>query len=242
MHSSAKRNFERFLKTYKDNFNKESTLEVLDIGSLNLNENWVTVKSMLRDSGIKFNYTGIDIKEGLNVDIVIKDVYSLKEVGSKKFDLVTATSIFEHVEFFWLTYLEILKVLKPNGILYSNTPSNGDFHRWPVDCWRFYPDSSNALVNWGKKNNFDSILLECFTSKQYLECGWSDYVSIILKDKKFIDQFKNKMLYEYKDFLNGMDHEKKIYQFSNKTEDHRNIGYRFFYRIRKKLQKMKILN
>ena len=26
--------------------------------------------------------------------------------------------------------------------------SNGDYHSWPVDCWRFYPDSGIALINW----------------------------------------------------------------------------------------------
>ena len=239
MHSSAKRSFERFLKTYSKNFENNKTIEVLDIGSQLITENGASIKTMLNESNIKFNYTGVDLEKGLNVDIVLKDIYSFNEIDVNKYDLVTATSVFEHIEFFWLTYLEILKVLKPNGILYTNTPSNGDFHRYPVDCWRFYPDSSNALIKWGNKNNFNSILLECFTSKQYLECGWSDYVSIILKDKKFIDQFKNKMIHNYKDFINGIDETKKIYQFSNKTEDHNNWGYRLYYRIRKKIQKIK---
>ena len=240
MHSSAKRNLERFFKTY---FKKQnSSLEVLDIGSQSLNKEWSTCKSILASSDLKFNYTGADIVAGENVDLVIKEIYSFKEIPSNKYDVVTATSVFEHVEFFWLTYLEILRVLKPNGIFYMNTPSNGDFHRWPVDCWRFYPDSANALVNWGNRNNYNSVSLECFTSKQYLECGWSDYVSIILKDKKFLNNFNSKMINEYKDFLNGIDEKKKIYHFSNKTEDHKNFGYRFFYRIRKKLQKMKIID
>lgn len=242
MHSSARRNLERFLKIYSTSFNKDLPLEVLDIGSNAISKKWSTCKSILQSSNLKFNYTGVDIEPGLNVDVVIKDVYSYEEIPSNTYDLVTATSVFEHVEFFWLTFLEILRVLKPNGLFYMNTPSNGDFHRWPVDCWRFYPDSSNALVKWANKNNYDSILLECFTSKQYLECGWSDYVSIILKDKKFINNYNSKMILNYKDFINGIDEKNKIYQFSNKTEDHYNWGYRLMYRIRKKLQKMKIVN
>ena len=192
MHSSAKRNFERFIKTYRENFKKDQPLEVLDIGSQSLNKNWVTIKSLLKDSNQQFNYTGADLEKGLNVDIILKDIYSFNEIVSGKYDLVTATSVFEHIEFFWLTYLEILRVLKPQGILYLNTPSNGDFHRWPVDCWRFYPDSGNALVKWGNKNGYNSVMLETYTSSQYLECGWSDQVSIILKSKLHINDFKKK--------------------------------------------------
>lgn len=242
MHSSAKRNFERFIKTYRENFENDQPLEVLDIGSQSLNKNWVTIKSLLKDSKLKFNYTGADLEKGLNVDIIIKDIYSFNEIGSGKYDLVTATSVFEHIEFFWLTYLEILRVLKPQGILYLNTPSNGDFHRWPVDCWRFYPDSANALVKWGNKNGYNSVMLETYTSSQYLECGWSDQVSVILKSKLHINNFKKKIIHEYKNFFNGMDEKKEIYQFSNKTEDQKNFGYRFYYRIRKKLQKLKIID
>ena len=46
------------------------------------------------------------------------------------------------------------------------------------------------------------------------------------------------MIHNYKDFINGIDETKKIYQYSNKTEDHSNWGYRLYYRIRKKLQKI----
>jgi SAM-dependent methyltransferase len=61
-------------------------------------------------------------------------------------DVVLSSSCFEHSEFFWLLFLEILRVLRPEGLFYLNAPSNGPFHRYPVDCWRFYPDSGNALV------------------------------------------------------------------------------------------------
>ena len=30
-------------------------------------------------------------------------------------------------------------------LFYLNAPSNGEFHRYPVDCWRFYPDAGGAL-------------------------------------------------------------------------------------------------
>ncbi len=42
-----------------------------------------------------------------------------------------------------------------------------------------------------------------------------------------------------KKFLNGIDHNKKLYNFSNKSEDHKNWGFRLWYRIRKKIDKIK---
>ena len=45
--------------------------------------------------------------------------------------------------------------------------------------------------------------------------------------------------YFYKKFLNGIDHNQKLYNFSNKSEDHKNWGFRMWYRIRKKIDKIK---
>jgi len=239
MHSSAKRNLERFFSVYYKNNNcSNSALNVLDFGSLNLNENWATCKTILKDLNLNFNYTGTDIVSGLNVDVVIKQPYQFNEFANNSFDIVVATSVFEHVEFFWLTYLEIIRVLKPNGIFYLNSPSNGDFHRYNVDCWRFYPDASIALVNWGNKNGNNSILLESFISKQYLECGWNDFVAIILKDKNHIKNYKQKIIHQYPEYVNGLDNNLKLHQFSNKTEDHSSLGWKISYKIRKKLQKL----
>ena len=235
MHSSALLNLENFFSTYLKNFNNP---KILDFGSQSLSDH-VGAKVLLDKMNIKYEYTGVDIEKGNNVDIVLQDPYSFKEIPDASYDVIISTSVFEHVEFFWLTYLEILRILKPKGIFYFNVPSNGDFHRWPQDCWRFYPDSGNALISWAKRNDFNPILLESFVSNQYLECGWNDYVAVTLKDETYLNTFNNRIIHTYKKFLNGVDHNKKIYNFSNKSEDHKNWGFRLWYRIRKKIDKLK---
>ena len=45
-------------------------------------------------------------------------------------------------------------------------------------------------------------------------------------------------IYNYKKFFNGIDHTQKLYNFSNKSEDHKNWGFRMWYRIRKKIDKI----
>ena len=59
-------------------------------------------------------------------------------------------------------------------------------------------------------------------SKQYLECGWNDYVSVTLKDKKYLDNY-NEELFIIIRRLNT-DHT-LYYNFSNKSEDHKNSNF-----------------
>ena len=110
-------------------------------------------------------YIGVDFAEGKGVDKVLKDPYNLT-FENNSVDVVISSSCFEHSELFWLLFIEIIRILKPNGLFYLNAPSNGAFHRHPVDCWRFYPDSGKALVKWAKKNGFNTLLLESFISNQ----------------------------------------------------------------------------
>ena len=142
MHDSALNSFLEFKKTYLD-IKNDRTINTLEIGSAID----FSVKHAINN---EFNYTGVDIVEGENVDVVLKDPYKLP-FDSNSINSVISISTFEHTEFFWLTYLEILRVLKPDGLFFLNAPSNSKFHRHFSDNWRFYPDSSIALEKWGKK-------------------------------------------------------------------------------------------
>jgi hypothetical protein len=95
-----------------------------------------------------------------------------------------------------------MRVLKPAGLFYLNVPSNGNFHRYPVDCWRFYPDSGGALISWAKRNGFDPVLLESYISNQHLDI-WNDFVGVFLKDRKEISRYNKRILESFRDFKNG---------------------------------------
>lgn len=104
---------------------------------------------------------------------------------------------------FWILFLEILRITKPTGLIYINVPSNGPFHRYPVDCWRFYPDSGNALVTWAKRNQLNPMLLESYTDHQDLDY-WNDFVAVFLKDQSFQHLHTDRMLKKKRDFSNGL--------------------------------------
>ncbi|MFL5257242.1 MAG: methyltransferase domain-containing protein, partial [Rhodopila sp.] len=77
-------------------------------------------------------------------------------------DAVVTSSAFEHDVCFWDTFLELVRILRPGGLLYVNVPSNGAFHRYPLDCWRFYPDAGVALARWACRRGLQIALVESF--------------------------------------------------------------------------------
>ena len=119
MHSSAILNLEKFFSIYLKNFDNP---KILDFGSQSLSDH-IGAKVLLDKMNINYEYTGVDIEKGNNVDIVLEDPYSFKEIPDAAYDVIISTSVFEHVEFFWLTYLEILRILKPNGVITTQVGS-----------------------------------------------------------------------------------------------------------------------
>lgn len=194
MHPSALRNGELFFQAYSQGFQSEKKPKVIDIGSQDVN-------GSLRDTcPPAFEYIGLDFQKAKGVDLVLDDPYQLPfETGS--IDVAVSSSCFEHSEMFWLSFLEVLRVLKPYGLFYLNAPSAGGFHRYPVDCWRFYPDSGRALRTWGNKNNYACEALESF-----IQTGgdWQDFVCVFLKDSSYASRHPGRILNCKEDFENGM--------------------------------------
>jgi SAM-dependent methyltransferase len=193
MHKTAEENAKRFFETYVSQNNEN--VSFLEIGSYLSSFN---IRSL---APTESNYVGVDLGTGPGVDIVLTDPYKLP-FEDNTFDYVISSSCFEHSEFFWILFLEIMRVLKPTGLFYLNAPSNGDFHRFPVDCWRFYPDSANALSNWAKRNNYNSGLIEQYTSNNETDI-WSDYVSIFIKDINTIEKYPTRITTNFNNYTNG---------------------------------------
>lgn len=192
MHDTAKLYGKYFFSVYlKD----AKGLDIVDIGSQDVNG---SLKSVVP---IYNNYIGVDFVEGKGVDIVLTDPYILPFKDSSV-DVVVSSSCYEHSEFFWLSFNEALRVLKPNGLLYINAPSDGSFHRYPVDCWRFYPDSGIALQNWGNFNGYQCALLESFIGVRKNH-DWHDFVGVFVKDKKYSSKFTSRIQNITNEFING---------------------------------------
>jgi SAM-dependent methyltransferase len=149
MHHSAYVNAEKFYHKYCENDIENK--KILDVGSYDVNG---TMKPIFE----KGQYVGLDMEEGPNVDIVgvSHDIPFEKD----EFDIVISSSCFEHDDMFWISFQEMCRVLKSGGYMYVQAPSNGPYHGWPGDNWRFYIDSWKALEKWGKKLGYDIELVD----------------------------------------------------------------------------------
>ena len=116
---------------------------VLDFGSYNVNG---TYRELLNPDD--WEYLGLDMNPGPGVDLVPEDTYKWNEIPDESFDLIVSGQAFEHCEYFWLVFEEFARILKPSGKCIIIAPSSGHEHRFPVDCWRFYPDGMRALCKY----------------------------------------------------------------------------------------------
>ena len=198
MHYTALQNCKEFFDCYASAVEHGGGVQVVDIGSQDVNG------SLRQVCPQHFSYVGVDFAAGTGVDIVLDDPYVLP-FETSSIDIVLSSSCFEHAEMFWLVFLEALRILKPHGLFYLNVPSNGDFHRYPVDCWRFYPDSGRALITWAKRNGIDAALLESFTSTQIGD-QWNDFVAVFLKDENLCRKFTSRVLDKKTNYTNGLRH------------------------------------
>jgi hypothetical protein len=123
----------------------------LDVGSQDVNG---TLRDLVPEG---CEYTGCDIREGPNVDMLLTNPYCLP-CADGSFDLVVSTSCLEHDRFFWLTFAEMVRVSK--GYIYISVPMDGPVHRYPIDCWRFYPDAPVALADWAARSGHPTELVE----------------------------------------------------------------------------------
>jgi len=167
MHITAYQNCNNFYIDYCSDLSGEAT--VVDFGSYSVNGN---VRDIFEPN---MKYIGIDMEAGPNVDIVSTNRKTPFE--SKSVDVVVSTSCFEHDACFWMTFLEMCRIVKPSGYIYINAPSAGPYHGYPGDCWRFYKDSWKALEQWGNENGFSIKLEETYIDERSID-DWRDSVGI----------------------------------------------------------------
>lgn len=139
MHRSSMYRMKWFVENYVSKIEKD-TIKILDIGSYNVNGSY---KQFFTDK--KYQYTGLDIEAGPNVDIVLTNPYDWSGIETDSFDIVITGQTFEHTEFFWITIAEMTRVLKKDGLLCIIVPNKQREHRYPVDCYRFFTDGMVAV-------------------------------------------------------------------------------------------------
>ena len=144
VHSSSFENMELVYRRYVlgRDFGPRGGLDVLDVGGADVNGSY---KPIFEGTGAR--YIVADLETHPSVDIILEDPYKLP-FPDDAFDIVISGQMLEHCEFFWVAFSEMVRVCKPTGFIFLIAPSAGPIHRYPVDCYRFYPDSYRALAKW----------------------------------------------------------------------------------------------
>ncbi len=143
---------------------------VLEIGSADINGGYREIFSHP-----KIQYCGADLTESKGVDLVLKTPYEIP-LGDAYADVVISGQMLEHCAYFWLSFQEMVRVMKPDGFLFLIAPSSGPIHRYPVDCYRFYPDAFKALAD----------LTGCYLVDSWLDKRgpWKDLVGVFSKEQR----------------------------------------------------------
>ena len=149
---------------------------VLDIGGRNVNG---SLRKFFEDAGMK--YICVDMEEDSSVDIVVKPGVALP-FENASIDLIVSTSCFEHDPCFWITFKEMTRIIRSDGFIYINAPSNGYYHGYPGDNWRFFADAGQALSYWSSfkyanEPTFPVKVIETFFILPK-NATWKDFICI----------------------------------------------------------------
>lgn len=112
---------------------------VVDVGSQDVNGTYRNI------FGTAWDYRGVDISPGKNVDIVMVDEYSIP-LPNRCADLVISGQTLEHVRNPFKLVSEMARILKIGSHLFMIAPFVWAEHKYPIDCWRFLPDGMRSLI------------------------------------------------------------------------------------------------
>jgi len=142
MHKSTLKRMTEFVEKY---LKTDGNLKILDVGSYDVNG---TYKPLFENPN--WQYFGLDIEAGPNVDIVVNQDYewNIKE----EYDIVISGQTLEHVKDMHKFMRTIYKTIKPGGLICIIAPTISDEgesfieHKYPIDCWRIMPDGMKFLL------------------------------------------------------------------------------------------------
>ncbi|WP_449235885.1 class I SAM-dependent methyltransferase [Azospirillum doebereinerae] len=135
---------------------------VLEIGSLDIN-------GSIRQFFSNCEYTGLDLGEGPGVDVICSgEDFSAK---SRHFDVVVSCEAMEHNVRYRETFLNMLRVLKGNGLMIMSCATLGRHRHGMSDSM---PDSS-PFTSGGEKEFYYNLTQEEFTNIVNFDAWFSEW-------------------------------------------------------------------
>lgn len=121
----------------------DQTLRIADVGAQDV---CGCVRPLF--SNPAWTYLGLDMCAGKNVDVVLPSENEWTNIETGHFDVVVSISTLEHTRLPWLFMKEIARIVRPGGLVCINAPYQWNYHAYPIDCWRVFPDGLRAVMEW----------------------------------------------------------------------------------------------
>jgi SAM-dependent methyltransferase len=97
--------------------------------------------------GISFQYIGLDVSPGDNVDVV-GDAHNLTELFDlDSVDIIYSDDVMEHLLNPFILVNQANQILKMGGLFIAKVPTTWPLHAEPWDYWRFSSHSWKGLLN-----------------------------------------------------------------------------------------------
>lgn len=112
--------------------------KVADIGSAIVENQLISYKDFFNND----NYIGVDLTNGQNVSVI----HDLENSPlNNPVDFIVCGQVLEHVKRPWVFFENIKGSLNKNGIAIIIAPSSGQYHAYPIDCYRYFSEGLCAL-------------------------------------------------------------------------------------------------
>ena len=126
------------MRDFKDKYLSDmKSASILDVGSRRVRRQTLDHSQIF---SADYDYTGMDIVDGPNVDIVGH------ENITKKYDVVISGNVMEHVERPWEWMVTLTTYFTKYICIIA--PWQWREHRHPIDTFRYMPDGMRSLFNY----------------------------------------------------------------------------------------------
>lgn len=94
------------------------------------------------------SYVGVDIAEGVGVDIVCDAERVLERLEKERFDIVISTEVIEHTRDWKRVISNMKNLCAPEGTILITTRSLGfHYHAYPHDFWRYETEDMREIFS-----------------------------------------------------------------------------------------------
>ncbi len=93
-----------------------------------------------------FEFLSLFPAEGYD-NVTVADVTQCDFLAAEQYDAIFSVSVFEHIAKPWKAAENLVRLLKPGGIMYHAAPFSYFYHGAPADYYRYTPDAMQVLFS-----------------------------------------------------------------------------------------------